>query len=316
MVKILFYIFRKISPIENDGLAPSRSNTLQTEKMQKVIVNSQVTAFTTVCESIGHFVIFLLAFVTKSSEFSSEITQLVFIGLHFNLLPYVFLINTRENKSRLVEHGWINLIRNIICCANFSLPNNNVVPFQHVEYNVKNDICIISQTQKSASSARSKCTRLNIPTSECTPTSSKGTREIINYHRQISVSSTSSLQSSDLQAQFLKRNREKILSDLLSNINDEKPYIDHFLRLSDLESGHHNEDEANGFDRSSHEIVLNIWKKLLCKSSLETRVRIRKDIIQKLQMHLGNNDTYKELLENYLRMEENFLDDEYYNESS
>ena len=104
--------------------------------------------------------------------------------------------------------------------------------------------------------------------------------------------------------------------DLLSNINDEKTYIDHFLRLSDLELGHYNEDEANGFDRSNHEIVLNIWKKLLCKSSLETRVRIRKDILQKLQIHLGNNDTYKELLENYLRMEENFLDDEYYNESS
>ena len=163
-------------------LPESRGKQVQTENMKKIIVNSQVTAFTTICESIGHFVIFLLAFVTKSSEVSSEITQIVFIMLHFNFLPYVFLMNTRENKSRVVQQGWINLVRNLICCTNISLPcvrSNNVVPFQHAEYNVKNEICIISQKLQSNPSSQCSIEQPNIPTPQCNPTSSKGTSRTI-----------------------------------------------------------------------------------------------------------------------------------------
>ena len=309
------YNFSKISPAKNEGVAESHSKEVQTESMKKLIVNSQLTAFTTICEFIGHFVIFLLAFVTKSSEISSDITQIVFIMLHFNFLPYVFLMNTRENKSRVVQQGWVNLTRKLMCCANISLScvrNNNVVPFQHAEYNVKNEICIISQNQKPKSSTQCTSAQINIPTLECNPTSSKGTSRTLHYHRQISLSSITSLVSSDLQAQFVENTREMLLSDLLSNINDEQTYIRYFIQLSELESGHYNEDKASDLEMGNQEVVLNIWHKMLCKGSLQTRVVLREEMLQKLEVNQYNNDKYKELLETYLRMEENFLEDEYY----
>jgi hypothetical protein len=308
------FTFRKINPAKNEVVAESYSKQVQTENMKKLYVNSQVTAFTTICESIGHFVIFLLAFITKSSEISSDITRIVFIMLHFNFLPYVFLMNTKENKSRVVQQGWVNLIRNLNCCANISLPcitNNDVVSFQHAKYNVKSEICIISQNQKLKPSTQCTSARLNTPTSECNPTSSKGIGKTIHCHRQINASSTSSLVSSDLQEQFLQNTREIVLCDLLSNLNDEKTYIGHFIRLSELESRHYNEDEASGLQICNQEVVLKIWKKLLSEGSLQTRVVIRQEILQKLQIHQYNNDKYKELLENYLMTEENFLEDEY-----
>ena len=299
-------------------LVESRSKQVQTENMKKVIVNSQVTAFTTICESIGHSVIFLLAFVTKSSEISSEtrsqISQIVFIMLHFNILPYVFLVNTRENKSCVVQQGWVSLVRNLICCENISLPcarSNNVVPFQHAEYNVKNEICIISQNLQPNPSTQCSSEQPNIPTSQCNPTSSKGTSRTIYSHRQISVSSTTnSTVSSDIQAQFIENTREIILSELLSNIQDEKTYIGHFIRLSELESGYYNEDETNGLERGNQEVVLNIRKILLSRGSHQSRVVMRQEILQNLQIHQCNNNKYKELLEKYLTMEENFLNDE------
>ena len=43
-------------------------------------------------------------------------TSALFMLLHFVVLSYAFLMNTRYNKNRIIEYGWLNVIKNIFGC--------------------------------------------------------------------------------------------------------------------------------------------------------------------------------------------------------
>ena len=45
-------------------------------------------------------------------------TSALFMLLHFVVLSYAFLMNTRYNKNRIIEYGWFNVIKNIFGCNN------------------------------------------------------------------------------------------------------------------------------------------------------------------------------------------------------
>ena len=42
------------------------------------------------------------------------------------ILPYSYLTNTSHNKSRIVEEGWQNVLKNIFMCKNNNSENNHV----------------------------------------------------------------------------------------------------------------------------------------------------------------------------------------------
>ena len=78
----------------------------------KLMVNLQVTAMLAIFEfSYGLLYIIIFANVTKGSSFATLIQAM---ALHFVLLPFSFLMNTTDNKYRIVEIGWKNVIKNII----------------------------------------------------------------------------------------------------------------------------------------------------------------------------------------------------------
>ena len=43
--------------------------------------------------------------------------------IHMIIIPYVFIMNTSDNKNQIIEHGWKNVLKNVI-----GLPNNSVAP--------------------------------------------------------------------------------------------------------------------------------------------------------------------------------------------
>ena len=101
----------------------------------------------TVFESIGNLVNLIIGVVIQSHG----IDRILFSMLNFNLLPYIFLVNTRENKNRLVLQGWPSVLRDSIPCMHIPLPwnrNNRILPFEQVKYDVNNGICIISKNQQ------------------------------------------------------------------------------------------------------------------------------------------------------------------------
>jgi hypothetical protein len=118
------------------------SQRQEKESIGRLVVNTQVTALITFCESIGQCIILFVVF----SISSKDIGALLFCILHLNLLPITFIVNTRKNKGRVVEQGWFDAFRQ--CCQSISFPRlttNKLLPSPPVKYNVKNEICIISQ---------------------------------------------------------------------------------------------------------------------------------------------------------------------------
>ena len=78
--------------------------------MRTVKVNAQVTAMISFCEIVG----FLMISIICISAHSATMGVVLFPLLQNIILPYAFLMNTRENKHRIVEQGWGNVLRNAI----------------------------------------------------------------------------------------------------------------------------------------------------------------------------------------------------------
>ena len=78
----------------------------------KLMVNLQITATLTIFEFLyGLLYMIVFGYVSKGSSFATLIQGMV---LHFVLLPFSFLMNTTDNKYRIVEIGWRNVFKNII----------------------------------------------------------------------------------------------------------------------------------------------------------------------------------------------------------
>ena len=89
-------------------------------------VNAQVTAVTTMMEFSGNGINFIIFLVLGGhGKFTSSALYML---LHFVVLSYAFLMNTRYNKNRIIEYGWLNVVKNILMCNKRnvgSCDNNN-----------------------------------------------------------------------------------------------------------------------------------------------------------------------------------------------
>lgn len=82
--------------------------------MRKLQVNAQITA---VISSIEFF--FFIAHIVGVSAAGGTnpetgmIVMLMYMVLFMIILPYAFLMNTSFNKNRIIEQGWLNVVKNI-----------------------------------------------------------------------------------------------------------------------------------------------------------------------------------------------------------
>ena len=82
--------------------------------MRKLKVNAQVTAMTSIIEAFGNILQWSIwIFITKFAGYGTLIQSIL---LYFVALPYVFLMNTSQNKERVIESGWFNILKN--ACGN------------------------------------------------------------------------------------------------------------------------------------------------------------------------------------------------------
>ena len=104
-------------------------------------VNAQVTAVTTMMEFSGNSINFIIFLVLGGhGKFTSSALYML---LHFVVLSYAFLMNTRYNKNRIIEYGWLNVVKNILMCnkRNVALCDNNnagIPNRRKYTHNVKN----------------------------------------------------------------------------------------------------------------------------------------------------------------------------------
>ena len=144
---ILMMIFRQVDPEKNKPLADSQSKEAHIENMRTVKVNAQVTAMISFSEIVGFVII---SIICQSSR-SATMGDVLFPLLQNIILPYAFLRNTRENKHRIVEQGWKNVLRNALnmdIIISILINSNKVKPFNDEQKDKEPDVFVVSKKFK------------------------------------------------------------------------------------------------------------------------------------------------------------------------
>ena len=88
----------------------------------------------TVLEFFGGCIFVIMRVSRITLGFGGFAQKILFMLLYFVVLPYGFLMNTRYNKNRIIEEGWINVLKNMV----LSCKCNGVTPYCHAN-EVSND---------------------------------------------------------------------------------------------------------------------------------------------------------------------------------
>ena len=79
--------------------------------MRRMKVNAQVTAMTTALEFLGSLTYFIHLVISKGTNLANFIH---FQSIYFIVIPYAFLMNTSNNKFRVIQNGWKGVFRNVV----------------------------------------------------------------------------------------------------------------------------------------------------------------------------------------------------------
>ena len=116
-----YLYYRQLDPTKNKIAKESSQPELN---MKKLEVNSQVTAMIAIMEFFGSLTFRIIQLLELELFKVSTIFSLSYsLTVYFIILPYIFVMNTSNNKNRVVEIGWMNVLRNIVGKTNVSLEN-------------------------------------------------------------------------------------------------------------------------------------------------------------------------------------------------
>ena len=79
--------------------------------MRRMKVNAQVTATTTTLEFLGGLTYIIHLGISNGTNLANFIH---FQSIYFIVIPYAFLMNTSNNKFRVIQNGWKGVFRNIV----------------------------------------------------------------------------------------------------------------------------------------------------------------------------------------------------------
>ena len=93
--------------------------------MRKLLVNAQITATISIIEGIINIAYIITVALTVRTSYGTLIYLLI---LYMLVVPYSFLMNTSHNKERIIEHGWINIVKNILGRFYKAVPSGDPLP--------------------------------------------------------------------------------------------------------------------------------------------------------------------------------------------
>ena len=289
--------------------------------MRVVKVNAQVTAMISFSEIVGFIIISLLS-VTANSV---AIGDVLFPVLQNIILPSAFLMNTRDNKYRIVEQGWTIFLRNklnINYLCSVCQTSGRVEPFDNKQNEENIEIYVVSKNANELSRIAADSSfqsnnlvvncNINVPHNH-KPSGSKKRDSIdrndTNSPNSIHSSSSSSEESFSDENLNLEY-RKELLNELFGNVNEETVYLLNFTRLIILEQDHTLEKrDLETSIKIQEDLITNKVSKLLISGKCQHRVKRRKDFIKKLLIYFCDESKYQETFDAFVNMEEQFLEE-------
>ena len=234
--------------------------------MKKLRVNAQVTAINTIVEMTGTITYIIILAIMRGNNFNSFIYTQFFYSI---LLPFIFLSNTSENKDRIVEVGWKNVMKNIVdnmkkqmyanlkmVAEKFSVTNMEAIQEQILKNQVsketisenerqmklesKNEIFITRVIQNEITAKTMN--ELNVPTYKDEQTCIKSLSS--DYSGEGPSHSTKSTTYDNLDAYKLLLNdsnnslKKKMIANMTKHVNFEEKYVDLFKNFIAFQEGY------------------------------------------------------------------------------
>ena len=283
-------------------------------------VNAQVTAVISMLEFCGGCLFVVGRVFRLPISFGSFAGIILTMMLYFVVLPYAFLMNTRYNKRRIIEEGWMNVLKNMIFsykCNVVAPANNSIVALKGGEKlnnaPTKSDVTAIFVIPNSSESSTSEEIVLNAFNNtndddnkepECDnqqPTCSYGVVDLENYSndrikKDKGIKDNTSINSI----------RENMISDLLSNIDNEAMYIKKLIHFVDLEEAHKSGKDTDTLKYDYEQLGVDTLPHFIGCS--ERKSDMRSATLKKLFHCREENETYQIYFEQFVDMEENFLE--------
>ena len=262
---MIYSTFSKVDPSKNKIAAEHLSDDVNETNMRKLKLNAQVTAMTSIIEAFGNIIQWSIwIFITKFAGYGTLIQSIL---LYFVILPYVFLMNTSQNKERVIEIGWLNVLKNAFgneqrfatignWCRTKSISkvlrinshSKNVVDNEVQNFPLEgcirspNDdniirISAIFRDQDINQTENSKTLTINVPV-ESTKTSNNFYQKRVIFDDQITDPAIKIKSTNNTTASYLTwtEKRRDFLKQLLSNISNDVMYIEiihMFFRFED-----------------------------------------------------------------------------------
>ena len=212
--------------------------------MMKVQVNAQVTAIVSLFEFLGNvFHLFLLVYF-KGTTFVSLFHA---ISLYFIVLPYAFLMNTSENKNRLAEQGWANVFKNLLGQPHGATQVDKNLVVKDASLRCRTNKVITASTDKDYKdititrqsgngeqlSSYDENSIPNVPSSDEPSCSNLSSGQGSKGQR------FTSQQTLDVKTLVQNVNEhplaKKQIKEAITNVKDEKKYLEHFKKLVALQ---------------------------------------------------------------------------------
>ena len=263
---MIIFFCRKISPSANRVASELLSNEANMINSKKLLVSAQITAMISLLESISNIASAIILFLIIRSTF---FTMLLSMIVYLVILPNAFLMNTSDNKHRVVEVGWKNIFLNVI----------------HSEYFCSTCCSMSSGESMHQSESDSKNNpKSNIGINTICKTTTKGGMNIIreNQHstkimkKDPSCSTTKTIKTQNLlldkmdvlDAMKISKaySNHELFQELVTNmqqvLNDEDLYIDYFRQFVNIVEGNYNEyNSDNDFGDHSGRANKNVFQK-------------------------------------------------------
>lgn len=309
-----FSLNRQVGPRNSVHLGLSDES--QRQNSRNVRVNAQVTAVMTMLEFIGGCIFVII----RVSNHGGFISKTLFMLLHFVVLPYGFLMNTRYNKNRVIEEGWINVLKNIVLCCKC----NGVTPYCHANdvsngdegikhaqmKQVSPEIFLVSNKINSSMSESIVSDHLHSPTGDekttsdfenQQPTCSYGTKCLENYSDDFNEKLKCQKRTSPID-----RVRKQLISDLLINVYDEDAYIKLLTHLVDVEEAHKYGKDIDELSYDYEQLRVEQLPHFVGCSVRKLDMRTTR--LEMLLQCLTDDSNYGTCFDHFVDMEEDFLE--------
>ena len=296
------------------------SNESQSQSARIVRVNSQVTAVITIFEVLGSCIIVIMHLLRIRIGLGKFAQITLYMLLHFVVLSYSFLMNTRYNKNRIIEEGWMNVLKNMVFCYKRNAVSLVKSPSQASDHGDKignaNEIQDIPKIFLITSFGQSLLFEKSFATSLYTANNGKKKKSEIEmqqptctYYGEDLAYSSKDFTEMDRKANekiSIESFRENMIYDLLCSINDEATYTSRLIHFVGSEEEYKFGKDIDTFNKNYEQLSIETLPHFVGCSKRKLEMRTAK--LQILLHCHKEHDSYQMYFDQFVDMEENFLE--------